>query len=1494
LLRIFVYTAFKSAFFVQPMPHGLYHPSFEHGSCGFGLICHIDGKPSHTLVQTAIESLSRLMHRGAVSADGKSGDGCGILMKKPERFLRQVAADAGFELATQYATGLIFLNPTTVDAQRAALTQALAIQNLTQVHFREVPVDITILGEGAAAQAPHIEQVFVNSLDGQAELNFNRALFAARKPCEEQFHDDAHFYVVSLSSRMIAYKGLVRPADLPRFYLDLQSEVLASDLCIFHQRFSTNTLPKWRLAQPFRIIAHNGEINTIRANRNWANARAASMVSKDFDLRVHAPLVSHDDSDSASLDNMLEALLHGGMPLFLAARVLVPPAWKNKEHIDPDLRALYDFYAMHQEPWDGPAGLVMTDGRYAVCTLDRNGLRPARYTITKDRILTLASEVGVWACDPKDIIAKGRVRAGEIFAVDTADGKLLFSEDIDATLATAHPYRAWLKQQVKRSTTKLHQGPIVESPLDEDLLKTYQTRFLLNTEEVDTVLAPLAKLHSEPIGSMGDDTPVAVLSRKPRSLYDYFRQLFAQVTNPPIDPIREAVVMSQQTYLGRECSILEATEKMAARMVLNSPILSEPKYNEILTIDDKAYTHQVLSLHYDPLKTDLPGAIQSLCDTALSAVQKGVCILILSDKNLTEDKHTVHALLATSAIHHVLVAKGLRTEANIIVQTATVWDTHHIACLIGFGATAVCPYLAYEALQRLAAKDPAFVEDMGYYGKNYRKGIIKGLYKIFSKMGISTVASYRGAGLFEVLGLHQEVVDLCFPGMITRIGGATFEDLHASDAHLHAKAFGPHAAKLQPSGRYKYTFDGEYHAYNPSVIYALQAAVTSGRHEDYQQYADLVNQRPITHLRDLLGFTKQPSIDIKQVESLADITQRFDSAAMSLGALSPEAHETLAMAMNQLGGRSNSGEGGEDPARFGTNKQSKIKQVASGRFGVTPEYLVNCDVIQIKIAQGAKPGEGGQLPGHKVNSLIARLRYAKKGVALISPPPHHDIYSIEDLAQLIFDLKQINPTAHISVKLVSEPGVGTIAAGVAKCYADMITISGYDGGTGASPLTSVMYAGSPWELGLAETQQVLSMNNLRSKVRLQTDGGLKTGVDVVKAAILGAESFGFGTGPMVAMGCKYLRICHLNNCATGVATQDKHLRAAHFKGDVDKVVNYFTFVAQEVRELLAELGVKSLQALIGRVELLEALPGKTPAQQHLDLSPLLSGGTGAQTCDSEHNEPYDKATLAAEIWKQTQAAVEKKSGGEFSFDICNTDRSVGVGLSGEIARRYGNLGMSDHPITLNFTGTAGQSFGAFNTGGVNLDLSGDANDYVGKGMAGGTIVITPPTGSNFPAQYTPIVGNTCLYGATGGTLFAEGTAGERFAVRNSGATAVVEGAGDHCCEYMTGGVVVVLGSTGINFGAGMTGGVAFVLDKNRYFVDCYNHELIDIRRIAPEAMEFYQHYLKTILVAYVEATGSQYASEILDDFEQHVADFWLVKPIAEHLTRLMEALYEPE
>ena len=1469
----------------------LYDPQMQKDNCGFGLIAHLEGEASHKLIKTAITGLDRMQHRGGIAADGKTGDGCGLLIQKPDSFFQSIATENNWNLGKKYGVGMIFLNPDPVIAEqtKAILEEELTRETLSLVGWREVPTDSGCLGEIAASNQPRIEQVFVNAPPGWRNKDLERRLYMARRRAEKRITDSV-FYIASLSCLVTVYKGLMMPADLPNFYLDLADIRMQSAICVFHQRFSTNTSPQWQLAQPFRYLAHNGEINTIRGNRQWSRARTYRFQSPLLpDLKDAAPFVNESGSDSSSLDNMLELFLAGGMDLYRAMRLLMPPAWQNNPCMDDDLKAFYEFNSMHMEPWDGPAGVVMTNGRHVACNLDRNGLRPARYVITRNGFITLASEVGIWDYGEDEVLKKGRVGPGEMLAVDTYTGKIFDSHSIDNDLKVRHPYREWLDKNIRRLVPfdKMEASLIGQRIFSDEQLAQYHKLFNYSYEEIQQVVKTLAENGQEATGSMGDDTPMAVLSSKPRSLYDYFRQQFAQVTNPPIDPLRERYVMSLATCVGREHNVFNETTGHADRIIFETPILMYTGLKQLRELDPKHYRSDTLTLNYDP-EEGLENAIRRLCNEAEELVRdKNTVILVLSDRQVHKGLLPIPAAMAVGAVQKRLVDAQLRCDSNIIVETASARDSHQFAVLLGLGATAVYPFLAYETIEQQCEKGhidlPAREALI-----NYRNGINKGLLKILSKMGISTIASYRCAGLFEVIGLHENVMQLCFPDLPSRIQGADFKDIEQDNFNLARKAFLPHQ-KMNHGGILKYVHGGEYHAYNPNVVSYLQEAVRSGDYAKYQKFAKEVNERPVATLRDLLAFKADTkAINIDKVEADTELYKRFDSAAMSIGALSPEAHEALAIAMNRLGGFSNSGEGGEDERRFGTVKNSRIKQIASGRFGVTPHYLVNADVLQIKVAQGAKPGEGGQLPGDKVTPLIAKLRFSVPGVTLISPPPHHDIYSIEDLAQLIFDLKQVNSKAVISVKLVSGPGVGTIASGVAKAYADFITISGYDGGTGASPLTSVKYAGCPWELGLAEAHQSLVENGLRHKVRLQVDGGLKTGADIVKAAILGAESFGFGTAPMVTLGCKFLRICHLNNCATGVATQDDVLREQFFKGLPEQVMNYFKFVAQDVREILAQLGVESLTAIIGRVDLLEPLKGISAKQQKLDLTPIIApvvAGSNTALHQTEENTPFDEGKLNQQLVELTRDAVAHSSGGEFRLNIANTDRSVGAALSGEIARQHGDQGMAANPIKINLKGTAGQSFGVWNAGGLHMTLTGDANDYVGKGMTGGQLVIKPPKGVEYQSNEAMIMGNTCLYGATGGKLYGCGRAGERFAVRNSGAHAVVEGTGDHACEYMTGGIVTILGKVGLNFGAGMTGGFAYILDEDNDLDIRLNTESIEIVEMGE--LVIHQEHLRGIINQHVEETGSLHAQEILANFDAYAGKFKLIKPKSADIKSLL-------
>lgn len=1469
---------------------GLYQPQNAKDSCGFGLIAHMQGKRSHRLVDTACTALSRMTHRGAIAVDGKTGDGCGVLMALPRSFFRSIAKQRGWWLSENFAVGMVFMSQddATAERSRALLERTLADEMLEVVGWREVPIDTAVLGQTARASLPRIEQVIVNAPPGWNSHDVERRLFVARRMASAgnmaREQSDEAFHVATLSNLVTVYKGLVMPANLPEFFLDLKDRRLKSSICLFHQRFSTNTLPNWKYAQPFRFLAHNGEINTIAGNRSWSEARTPKFQTPLLpNLQKIRPLVNQEGSDSSSLDKMLELFLAGGMDVFRAMRVLIPPAWQAEPEMPTDLRAFYEFNSMHVEPWDGPAGIVMTNGTVAACNLDRNGLRPARYVITRDDLITLASEVGVWDYREADVVEKGRVGPGEMFAVDTTTGKLWRSDQIDDHLKARRPYADWLAENIIRVRNNDEQEAeaaarfLRENPNNFPI---FQKLFGVSNEEREQVIRVMAEDQVEATGSMGDDTPMAVMSRLPRSAYDYFRQQFAQVTNPPIDSLRELSSMSLETIFGREHNIFQETNTHAHRAVVPWPVLNIVKFRKLLELDPRWYAHQVFSLNYDQ-QNSLEKALDNLCDEVSEAVRDGTVIVVLTDRDIGRETLPIHAALATGAVHQRLISDGLRCDCNIIIETGTARDSHQFAVLIGVGATAVYPYLAFQIINDLHRRG-ALKGDLLQHRKFFRRGVRKGLLKVLSKMGISCVSSYRGAQLFETVGLGSEVTDRCFPGAAGQVGGIGFDEIDRETRQVAAEAW-QQIKPLAQGGLLKFTHGGEFHAYNPDVVTTLQTAVKSGKRSDYRQFSDLVNHRAPAALRDLLALddSRQP-IDLDRVEPAEAIFPRFDSAGMSIGALSPEAHEALAVAMNTLGGSSNSGEGGEDPGRFGTVRNSRIKQVASARFGVTAHYLVNADTLQIKIAQGAKPGEGGQLPGHKVSAEIAALRHAVPGITLISPPPHHDIYSIEDLAQLIFDLKQVNPKATVSVKLVAERGVGTIAAGVAKAYADFITIAGHDGGTGASPLTSVKYAGSPWETGLPEAHHALVANGLRDRVRLQVDGGLKTGLDVIKGAILGADSFGFGTGPMIALGCKYLRICHLNNCATGVATQDKGLRDDHFKGLPEMVMAYFRFVAEEVREYLAQLGFERLDEIIGRSDLLVMLEPQTAKQRALALDRILQSAAAAGAQGGGYagiiNAPHDSGDLNSQILLSLEEALEQGHAARGSFAINNYDRSVGASLSGAIAQKYGREGFPGEGIKLNFAGSAGQSFGVWNTHGVHLKLMGDANDYVGKGMSGGSIAILPHSDAPIVAKRSVIAGNTCLYGATGGAFFAAGQVGERFAVRNSGAIAVVEGVGHHGCEYMTSGEVLVLGITGSNFAAGMTGGVAYVLDLNERFAHRVNRQSVAVSDVDTAEGSADLEHIRDLLGLHVKLTNSLWGRKLLEEFEHFMFYFRAVRP----------------
>jgi len=1468
----------------------LYKKDSFKDNCGFGLIANLEGKPSRQIVINSIEALKSMTHRGGIGSDGKTGDGCGLMLNiNKDFFIKTIKNEQNINLSNRFAIGQLFYFKEFTSV-KSKIKKILNEEGLKLVTKRDVPIKKDILGHIALDCIPNIYQIFIESNNSNmSDEEFETALLQSRKFIEEIYLNDEKLYFCSFSAKTIIYKGLMLPSDIKNFYIDLQSKQFTSSICVFHQRFSTNTSPRWHLAQPFRLLAHNGEINAIRGNRNWSRARSNIFeTTKIPKIQNFKQIVNETGSDSSALDNMLEILVSGGINILKSIRMIIPPAWQNAKIIDPDVRSFHEYNSMHMEPWDGPAGIVMSDGKWAICVLDRNGLRPARYQIDNLNNITIASETGVNPVHDENIKSKGRISPGGLLAINTENSEILSEEDVDSALKNGATYRRWLKDNAIyiESSLDTYEGPGLKKISSEEF-KISSKLFLLYKEERTSVIKPLAIDSQEGTGSMGDDTALAVMSKMHRQIYDYFRQQFAQVTNPPIDSLRESSVMSLETCFGPELNVYEESPEHAKRLVISSPVLSHKKLQSILI--NPYFKCDEIKLAYKKDES-LRGALKLLQKKAVNSIKEGNTIIHLDESLPDKNSIPINSLLAVGCVHQKLVELGLRSKANIIVTSSSARDTHQIACLIGFGATAVYPTLAYQTILDLTERN----ELKGSPHENcarYRKGVNKGLLKIISKMGISTISSYRGSQLFEIIGLNSDIVDLCFTNTESRIGGKNLEALDKEIKALNDYARS-NLSEINVGGLLKYVHGGEYHTYNPEIVKKLQEAVSTGSQETYNEYANLVDNRPPAMLRDLLHLKESGKRDNTKsnLESIDKIIKRFDSAGMSLGSLSPKAHETLAEAMNTLGARSNSGEGGEGKHRYGTLKMSKIKQVASGRFGVTPHYLVNAEVLQIKIAQGAKPGEGGQLPGGKVNKLIAELRYSTPGITLISPPPHHDIYSIEDLAQLIFDLKQVNPKALVSVKLVSEPGVGTIATGVAKAYADLITISGHDGGTGASPLTSIRYAGSPWELGLAESHQSLRDAGLRHKVRLQTDGGMKTGLDVIKAAILGAESFGFGTGPMISMGCKYLRICHLNNCATGVATQRKDLIDQHFIGEKEKVMNYFKFIANDVREHLRKIGVNKLEDIIGQTQYLKQLTDIEDQYKSIDLSGLLEKDSENEEsffCTVERNDPWDKGKLSQKIIKQSKKIIDEEKKGTLNFNISNTDRSIGAGISGYIAEKFGEEGLPKK-LSLKFNGSAGQSFGCWNANNLHLILNGDANDYVGKGMNGGRIIIKNNSGyaSN---QTSVLAGNTCLYGATGGELFVSGSVGERFAVRNSGASAVVEGAGDHCCEYMTGGHVTVLGSVGLNFGAGMTGGFAYVLDEDRTFFDKCNRGLVNLERISMEEMQPHRKFLKEVLQKHYKFTKSYKAKLIIDDFERYEPYFWLVIPAAVNIQDLLKA-----
>jgi glutamate synthase (NADPH/NADH) large chain len=1481
---------------------GLYQPSNEHDACGVGMVVNIHGGKSHDLVDNALKVLENMEHRGAETRD-KTGDGAGIMVQIPHEFI--LLQGIPVPEKGKYGTGLVFL-PKDEKAQQQILSvmiEEIEREGLQLMHLRTVPTNPEVLGVAAREVEPDIKQIFVTGVSEDDVPVFERILYKVRKRIENRI-DDEDFYLCSLSSKNIIYKGMLTSGQLRRYFPDLSNDYFTSGLALVHSRFSTNTFPKWKLAQPFRLLAHNGEINTIRGNRGWMKARESVLSSEALgDIKDLRPIVQDGMSDSASLDNVFEFLMMSGLSLPQAMAILVPESFNDKNPISEDLKAFYEYHSILMEPWDGPAALLFSDGRYAGGMLDRNGLRPSRYTITKQGMMVVASEVGVMDFEPGDVVSKGRLQPGKILLIDTQEGKIYYDGEIKEKLAKAHPYREWLNEN-RVQLEKLKSGRKVDNGVSD--LQQKLVTFGFGQEDIDKTIIPMATAGQEPVAAMGNDTPLAVISDRPQVLFNYFRQQFAQVTNPAIDPIREELVMSLTEYIGAVGTNILTPDASNCKMVrLPQPVLTNTQLDILCNIRYKGFNTKKLPILFEMAKGEegLRKALEDLCHQAEASVDEGVNYIILSDRDLDEKHAAIPSLLAVSAVHHYLISVGKRVQTALIVESGEIREVMHAALLLGYGASALCPYMTFAVLDDLV-KRHKIQEEYATAEKNYIKAVDKGLKKIMSKMGISTIRSYRGAKIFESIGLSEDLLRRYFGTEVSTIGGVGLKEIARDAIRLHEMGCDSVATNgtLKNQGQFSWRKDGIKHAWNPETIAKLQLATRQGNYEKFKQWSKLVDEKesPI-FIRDFFGFKKAAKpTPIDEVESVESIVKHFVTGAMSFGALSIEAHEALALAMNKLGARSNTGEGGEDNARYhsevdGVSLSSKTKQIASGRFGVTAEYLVNAEEIQIKVAQGAKPGEGGQLPGFKVNEIIAKTRNAIPGISLISPPPHHDIYSIEDLAQLIFDLKNINPTAAVSVKLVAESGVGTIAAGVAKAKADLIVISGAEGGTGASPASSMRFAGISPEIGLAETQQTLVMNGLRNQVRLQTDGQLKTAKDVIIMAMLGADEFSFGTLPLIVLGCVMMRKCNTNTCPMGVATQNPELRK-HFEGRAEYVVNFFTFLAEQVREYLAEIGVHSLKEIIGHTELIESLtPVPSPKGEGsdvtekwrtIDFSRLLHKpetdkplywDRGAYT-EVTGNHLNKQILADFEELLSTPLASGRGDGGEASYAIKNTDRAVGTMLSGAIAQKYGEAGLPDGTIKIKFKGSAGQSFGAFAVKGLDLRLEGETNDYFGKGLSGGRISILPPArrSDDFKAEENIIAGNTGLYGATSGELYINGKVGERFGVRNSGAIAVIEGAGDHCCEYMTGGRVVVLGKTGRNFAAGMSGGVAYVYDPDHTFDYFCNMDMVELSLVEDsvsrkELLELIrQHYLHT---------GSALAGRMLDDWHRYIEDFIQVVPI---------------
>ena len=1485
-----------------PEAQGLYEPRNEHDGCGIGFVANIAGGKSHDIVVKGIQILENLVHRGACGCDPQTGDGAGILIQIPHFFFDRECTRLGFSLpaAGAYGVGMVFLpvDPHERILCEGVLEKIIAEEGLTVLGWRDTPINGNMIGRVARNTQPYIEQIFVSGAPEMDQNALERKLYVVRKRvehaiAESDFGEKDFFYIPSLSSRTIVYKGLLLAPQITEFYKELLDPEVTSALCLVHQRFSTNTFPSWQLAHPYRYICHNGEINTLRGNINWMYARQSVLASPLFgeDFKKLLPIIDPGGSDSAMLDNAVELLTLAGRSLPHVMSMLIPEAWDHDPTMPENVKGFYEYHASLMEPWDGPAAVAFTDGRVIGAKLDRNGLRPGRYFLTNDGLVVMASEAGVLPVKPEDICMKGRLAPGRMLLVDTEQKRLISDEEVKQQLADRQPYAQWVRDN--QITLDHLPAPSYVQPTDHETILMRQRAFGYTDEDLKTILGPAALKAEEAIGSMGIDTPLACLSDKPQLLFNYFKQTFAQVTNPAIDSIREGLVMSLNTYIGCEGNILDEAPKNSHTLKLRHPIISNWRLEKLRHVSwgDFAASTVPMLFQVEGGEAELAKALETLCERASAAVKSGSTLLILSDRGVDDRHAPIPSLLALSAVHNHLIREKTRNQVALIVESGEPREVMHFALLLGYGASAVNPYLAIETLEDLH-RDGAFPVEYSWdkVFKNYMKAIDKGLLKTFSKMGISTLQSYQGAQIFEVIGLERSLVDRYLTGTPSRIEGVTLEVLAREALMKHQFAMRPVTeadTELRVGGEYQYRVRGERHLLNPLTVSKLQHAVRQSQFETFQEFAKIVNQqnRDLQMLRGMFDFKAvKPPIPLDQVEPAAEIVKRFATGAMSYGSISKEAHETLAIAMNRIGGRSNTGERGEDEARFvpdanGDLRRSAIKQVASARFGVTANYLVNADDLQIKIAQGAKPGEGGQLPGHKVDETIARVRHSIPGVGLISPPPHHDIYSIEDLAQLIYDLKNVNPQARISVKLVAEVGVGTVAAGVAKARADVILISGYDGGTGASPISSIRHAGIPWELGLSETQQVLVMNDLRSRVRVQVDGKLQTGRDVAIAALLGAEEFGFSTSPLISMGCIMMRKCHLNTCPVGVATQDPELRKK-FQGQPEDVINFFFFVAEDLRQVMAELGFRTVNEMVGRVDCLVQRKDVTHWKaKGIDLSTILYNPPMPSHIGRRRMQAQDhglEGALDAELISQAREALENRSPVVIRMPIRNAHRSVGAMLSGEIARRYGSVGMAEDTIRVHFTGCAGQSFGAFLSKGVTLTLDGEANDYVGKGLSGGRLIIYPPRKSEFVPEENILVGNVCLYGATSGEAFFNGMAGERFAVRNSGATAVVEGVGDHGCEYMTNGLVVVLGRTGRNFAAGMTGGIAYVLDQNGDFPSIYcNRTEVDLEPVAdPADIE----NLRGLIARHSELTGSPQAKWILGNWDATLPKFVKVFP----------------